>query len=107
MCCRSSRYCTVQFRWVQMAENALNSPVDVRTSIPGRLPNLKILAELGVSSFEVPASTLFCCDSLSAGGIKNRITGEAIDNTEAPKLVINKWSIKEHQVEPAMKPPDP
>src|SRR5262250_2944962 len=106
MCCRSSRYCTVQFRWVQMAENALNSPVEVRTSIPGRLPNLKILAELGLSSFEEPASTLFCCDSLSAGGIKNRITGYAIDNTVAPRLVLNKWSMNERLVEPAMSPPD-
>src|SRR5215472_15684062 len=105
MCCRSSRYCTVQFKCVHMAVYALNSPEDVRTSIPGRLPNLKILAELGLSSFEVPASALFCCDSLRAGGIKNRITGYAIHNTVASRLVLNKWSMNERLVEPAMSPP--
>ena len=42
----SSRYWTMQFRCVQVAENALSSPEGVRIRMPARFPNLTVAAAL-------------------------------------------------------------
>ena len=89
MCCSSSLYCTVQFRCVQIAENARNSPPEVRIKIPGRVPNLKIVALLGFNPELLPATTLFYCASLIAGGMRNSKIGYRIDSTVAPRLMPN------------------
>src|SRR5262249_22924221 len=71
----SSRNWTVQSRCVQVAENARNSPSAVRTRIPGRVPNLNILAVFGFSSATWPATTLVWGASATGGGMRNSMTG--------------------------------
>ena len=62
-------------RWVHTAEKALNSPVAVRTSIPGLFPNLKILPELMGISVSLAATTELSPDSIICGGDMNRKIG--------------------------------
>ena len=75
MCWKSGRYCTVQLRCVQTAENARTSPVAVRTRIPGFAPKRKILPEFGGSSESLPARTRLTGASATSGGITKRKTG--------------------------------
>ena len=54
------------------------SPSTVRTTIPGRLPNLKMWALFGLSAAALPAPALAVAGSPLAGGIRNCDTGYAI-----------------------------
>ncbi len=71
----SSLYCTVQERWVQVADIARYSPLEVRTNSPGRLPKRKILPLFGFNSPTRAAMTALLPKSDILGGIRNRTTG--------------------------------
>ena len=66
---------TVQSRCVHTALKARTSPSAVRTTMPGRLPNLKIFALFGRSADALPALALAVAGSPPAGGIRKRDTG--------------------------------
>ena len=76
MCAMSGRYCTVQFRCVQIAENARSSPRAVLIRRAGRLPNLKICPVFGFTSLAlIRTVTLATLDSAAAGGTRYRAIG--------------------------------
>ena len=77
-------------RWVQTADNAFNSPVCVRTMIPGLLPNLKIFPELIGTSLSFAATTELSVDSITCGGDMKRIMGYTIAPNVATALVPNR-----------------
>src|SRR4029077_10473935 len=74
-CAVSVLNCTVQSRCVHTALNARMSPSAVRTTMPGRLPNLKIRPLFGLRAAALPALALAVGGSPLAGGIRNRETG--------------------------------
>src|SRR5664279_5434855 len=67
---RSGRYCTVQPRWVQVADIARYSPEAVSTRSPGRVPKRNVLAVFGLSSEIRAASTASPPTSGSLGGTR-------------------------------------
>src|SRR5664279_2488410 len=67
---RSGRYCTVQPRWVQVADIARYSPEAVSTRSPGRVPKRNVLAVFGLSSETRAASTASPPTSGSLGGTR-------------------------------------
>src|SRR3989304_424136 len=88
MCWRSSRYCTVHWRWVHTAVEACSSPAGVRTRIAGCLPNLNTRPVFDLISVGLTSSaTVWALDSSLRGGIRNRLTGYSAETTKAPTLV--------------------
>src|SRR5579884_1842551 len=83
ICWTSLRYCTVQLRWVQVADMARYSPSAVRISKAGFDPKRKILALFGFNSVAVAATTESTPMLVSAGGIKYRSTGYRNEPSEA------------------------
>ncbi len=70
MRCRSGRYCTVQSRCVQVAENARNSPAAVRMTMAGLDPKGTTRPEFGARAAALPPLTESVAASATSGGAR-------------------------------------